>query len=171
MKQPFFKYYLTEDVMKFSNDFFTNKDGMLDKFISMWEKVAMFFLPEDNVIGYDIINEPSGASIYRGAYEYFGPGMDNNKFLLPFYKKVSRALRKIDQTKFLFFEPAVADILGGFYDSPSEEPYKRLDVMSYHTYCPLTGEYGSTTCNLINLKYTAGRHKNAKELKIGLSVT
>ena len=138
MKQPFFKYYLTEDVMRFSNNFFTNKDGMLDKFISMWEKVAMFFLPEDNVIGYDIINEPSGASIYKGVYEYLGPGMDNNKFLLPFYKKVSKAIRKIDQTKFLFFEPAVADILGGFYDSPSEEPYKRLDVMSYHTYCPLT---------------------------------
>jgi hypothetical protein len=97
--------------------------------------------------------------------------MDNNKFLLPFYKKVSKAIRKIDQTKFLFFEPAVADILGGFYDSPSEEPQKRLDVMSYHTYCPFTTDYGSTKCNLINLKYTANRHKNAKDLKIGLSMT
>jgi aryl-phospho-beta-D-glucosidase BglC (GH1 family) len=54
--------------MKFSHDFFTNKDQMLDKFIKMWERVFMFFLPEDNVIGYDIINEPTGASAYRSAY-------------------------------------------------------------------------------------------------------
>lgn len=45
--------------------------------------------------------------------------MNNNKFLLPLYKKVSKAIRKIDQTKLLFFEPSVSDILGGFYDSPS----------------------------------------------------
>jgi len=46
--------------------------------------------------------------------------MNNNKFLLPFYKKISKALRKIDKTKLFYFEPSVADILGGFYDSPSE---------------------------------------------------
>jgi endoglycosylceramidase len=79
----------------------------------------MFFLPENNVIGYDIINEPSGATVYKSVYEFLGPGMNNNKFLLPLYKKVSKAIRKIDQTKLLFFEPSVADILGGFYDSPS----------------------------------------------------
>jgi endoglycosylceramidase len=106
--------------MKFSHDFFTNKGGMNDKFIAMWERVFMFFLPENNVIGYDILNEPSGASAYRSTYEFIAPGMNNNKFLLPFYKKISRALRKIDKTKFLYFEPSVADILGGFYDSPSE---------------------------------------------------
>jgi aryl-phospho-beta-D-glucosidase BglC (GH1 family) len=54
--------------MKFSNDFFMNKNGMLDKFVAMWEKVVMFFLPETNIIGYDIINEPSGASIYKSPY-------------------------------------------------------------------------------------------------------
>ena len=29
----FFKYYITEDVMSFSNDFFLNKNGMNDKFV------------------------------------------------------------------------------------------------------------------------------------------
>ncbi len=33
MKMPFFKYYGTYDVMRFSNEFFTNKNGMNDKFI------------------------------------------------------------------------------------------------------------------------------------------
>jgi len=43
--------------------------------------------------------------------------------------------------------------------------------MSYHTYCPLTAEYGSKKCNLINTQYTGGRHKNVRDLKIGLSMT
>jgi hypothetical protein len=45
--------------------------------------------------------------------------MNNNKFLLPFYKKVAKAIRKIDSKKLLFFEPSPADQIGGFYDSPS----------------------------------------------------
>ena len=36
----FFNYYLTDDVMKFSNDFFTNKGGMNDKFVKMWRNVV-----------------------------------------------------------------------------------------------------------------------------------
>lgn len=42
--------------MRFSHDFFTNKNGMADKFTQMWLKVVGFFTGEDNVIGYDLIN-------------------------------------------------------------------------------------------------------------------
>jgi hypothetical protein len=40
---PFFKYYATEDVMRFSHDFFANKNGMADKFVKMWVNVVGFF--------------------------------------------------------------------------------------------------------------------------------
>jgi len=53
---PFFKYYISYDVVNFSHDFFTNKNGMNDKFVEMWLKVVEYFKPEKNVIGYDIIN-------------------------------------------------------------------------------------------------------------------
>ena len=56
MNVSFFKYYASYDVMKFSHEFFTNKNGMADKFVRMWSKVVSFFLNEDNVIGYDLIN-------------------------------------------------------------------------------------------------------------------
>jgi hypothetical protein len=52
-------------------------------------------------------------------YEFIGPGMNNNKYLLPFYRKISKAIRRIDQSKLLFFEPSPADQIAGFYDSPS----------------------------------------------------
>lgn len=48
-----------------------------------------------------------------------GPGVGNNKYLLPFYKKISREIRKIDQTKLFIFEPSMVDEFGGFYESPS----------------------------------------------------
>jgi hypothetical protein len=50
--------------------------------------------------------------------------MNNNKYLLPFYKKVSRAIRRIDRTKLLLFEPSIADQIAGFYDSPSVDQFK-----------------------------------------------
>jgi endoglycosylceramidase len=81
----------------------------------MWEKVVEYFLPEKNVVGYDLINEPTGANAYASPYAYIGPGMNNNKYLLPFYKKVSKAIRRIDKEKFLFFEPLPVDYFGGFY--------------------------------------------------------
>lgn len=43
MKIPFFHYYISYDVVAFSHDFFTNKNGMNDKFIEMWLKVIEFF--------------------------------------------------------------------------------------------------------------------------------
>lgn len=53
---PFFKYYISYDVVSFSHDFFTNKNGMNDKFIEMWLKVVDYFKNETNVIGYDLLN-------------------------------------------------------------------------------------------------------------------
>ena len=95
MKIPFFKYYVSYDVVSFSHDFFTNKYGMNDKFIEMWLKVVEYFKPEKNVIGYDIINEPTGGNFWKNPYAFIGPDQNNNRLLLPFYKKVSAALRQL----------------------------------------------------------------------------
>lgn len=56
MQVDFFKYYITDDIMRFQHDFFTNKNGMADKFIKMWVNVVSFFKGESNVLGYDLLN-------------------------------------------------------------------------------------------------------------------
>lgn len=43
IKIPYNKYYNTEDVNRFSHNFFTNKNEMADKFIKMWINVVAFF--------------------------------------------------------------------------------------------------------------------------------
>lgn len=93
MKLSFFKYYATYDVMQFSHEFFTNKNGMADKFVKMWTKVVAYFVNERNVIGYDLINEPSGADAWKNLYSFLGPSVNNNRFLFPFYKKLITAIR------------------------------------------------------------------------------
>lgn len=93
MKIEFFKYYETDDVLRFSHDFFSNKNGMADKFIKMWVSVVGFFKGEQNLLGYDLIKEPSGANFRKNPYDFFGPGVNNNKYLLPFYKKLAKAIR------------------------------------------------------------------------------
>lgn len=65
-----------------------------------------------------------------------GPNVNNNKLLLPLYRKLSKAIRQVDQEKLIFFEPSVADYFGGFYETPSGPQYSSKDVLSYHTYCP-----------------------------------
>jgi endoglycosylceramidase len=40
LKQPFALFYLTRDVMKFQQDFFTNEDGLADSFAKMWVEVV-----------------------------------------------------------------------------------------------------------------------------------
>ena len=56
----------------------------------MWKAVVSFFKGEKNVIGYDIMNEPIGGNAYKNIYDVLGPGVTNNKYLLPFYKKISK---------------------------------------------------------------------------------
>ena len=69
---------------------------MADKFAKMWVNVVSFFKSEKNVIGYDLINEPSGANAWKNPYDLIGPAVNNNKFLLPFYKKIAKAIRQVD---------------------------------------------------------------------------
>lgn len=86
---------------------------MADSFAKMWVEVAKIMKDEPNVLGYEIINEPSGANIYYYPYNFLWPGVSNNKYLLPFYKRVHKALRAVDKEKLFFFEPSVVDVFGG----------------------------------------------------------
>lgn len=65
------------------------------------------------MIGYEVVNEPAGANIYDNALNFLWPGVSNNKFLLPFYRRINKAIRAIDKEKLLFFEPSVVDVFGG----------------------------------------------------------
>ena len=59
----------------------------------MWQIVASYMQDEPNIIGYELINEPIGANGYKNVANAVQPGVSNNKFLLPAYKKIYKAIR------------------------------------------------------------------------------
>lgn len=44
---------------------YANEDGLRDKLMAFWSLISEFFEPNDNVIGYDILNEPWAANMYH----------------------------------------------------------------------------------------------------------
>lgn len=52
LKIPFSVFYLSEDLMQFQEDFFTDKRGLLTHFIKMWEIVVSYMQNEPNLVGY-----------------------------------------------------------------------------------------------------------------------
>lgn len=78
--------------------FYENEDGLFDNYLTYWEKVGQKFKGNDNVIGFDLLNEPWPASI--GESEEF----DTTLFSL--YETIGETIRQIDSDKILFFQPS-----------------------------------------------------------------
>lgn len=107
----------------------------------MWAYTVQALKNEPNIIGYEIINEPFGSSLYRKPYQV---PWDNNLYLLPFYRKINNIIRQYDNDTLVFFEPSLTDyIFGtGFKSNVGGKDYRNRVVYSYHIYCPLVNKQG-----------------------------
>ena len=71
------------------------------------------------MVGYEFINEPIGADVYKTPGDVLLPGESNNKYLLPAYKRIIASIRKLDKRTPIFFEPSILDVFaGGFIETP-----------------------------------------------------
>lgn len=75
LKTSFFEFYFTFDVSNAFDDLFMNKRGIADSFAKSWGVVANFFKDEPNVIGYELINEPPGVSVYKHTKDFVFSGL------------------------------------------------------------------------------------------------
>lgn len=108
--------------MKLQRDLFSNERGLLDHLCKFWEVMAAYLSMEPNLIGYEFLNEPIGSDFYSNPADTLIPGQSNNKYLLPAYKRLLKAIRKIDKRTPIFFEPSVIDAFGGgFHETPGGE--------------------------------------------------
>ena len=64
-KQNFLKLYTSPEVASAFEQFWSNTNGIQDKFMDYWRVVARKFALNPNVIGYDIINEPFAANLQK----------------------------------------------------------------------------------------------------------
>lgn len=94
-------YFYMDDVAQSFNNFWNNKDNIMDCFVKMWQYYADCFKACDNIIGYDFLNEPyvdkNGRTIFlnlvknvcKVAFDkdydfvgYFKPGKDKSGFAM-----------------------------------------------------------------------------------------
>ena len=107
----------------------------------MLEYVANAFNGNSNVAGFELMNEPSpGSSTFLSTL--FGGSFFDSQQLTPFYDQGSDAIRAVDPTTPIFFEPNVLSNAGlptdlGHVDATNT-------VLSFHDYCEF--DLGSLGC-------------------------
>jgi endoglycosylceramidase len=137
-----------------SQRLYSNEDGLADKMGLMWQQVAGAFKGHPAVIGYELINEPWLGEVPLNLneldplanplyWDLWFSGVADKKNMAPLYDVVANSIRQVDNDTTIFFEPAsggsIIDAQVGFVNGPGGQSYDQagLNVLSYHTYCPL----------------------------------
>jgi endoglycosylceramidase len=127
------------------DSFWSNADapnaiGLEDNYAQMLEYVANAFNGNSNVAGFELMNEPSAGS--QTLPTLFGSPFFDSQELTPFYNQGADAIRAVDPTTPIFFEPDVLSNAGlpthlGTVDATNT-------VFSFHDYCEF--DLGSLGC-------------------------
>ena len=127
------------------DSFWSNADapngiGLEDNYAQMLEYVANAFNGNSNVVGFELMNEPSAGS--QTLSTLFGSPFFDSQELTPFYNQGADAIRAVDPTTPIFYEPDVLSNAGlpihlGTVDATNT-------VFSFHDYCEF--DLGSLGC-------------------------
>ncbi len=126
--------------------------GLQEHYAEAWQRVAALFATNTSVLGYEIMNEP-----YPGKYDLFSTGFEIQA-LVPFYEKVAAAIRKVDSSHAIVFEPSVtrANLLHNYNTGISSTTFPqdfRNLVFAPHYY-PLTSGSSISTTDITSLQTT-----------------
>lgn len=118
------------------DSFWANRDGVQTRYAKAWAHVAKRFRRDPDVMGYDLMNEPWPGSAFPECTRPEGcPAFDRT--LDAFNRRVLKAIRRVDRTTLVFYEPNV------LFNSGPRTYVGDLDDdhlgFSFHDYCPTTG--------------------------------
>lgn len=125
-------YYLDPGENQAWDAFWANEDApngagaLEDDYTQMWQHVAGYFKDNPDIAGFELMNEPF-------------PGTNADPFfsaeqLTPFYDQVSSAIRSVDPSTPVFYEPSLNAIYGQPIDLGTvDDPH---GVLSFHDYLP-----------------------------------
>eukprot|EP01132_Coremiostelium_polycephalum_P007754 gene7754-9539_t len=135
-KHPWASYYGSEAVSGAFQSLYDNYEGIQDAFSGYWQQVADTFKSSQNVLGYELINEPWAGDIFRDPLLLI-PGEADRKNLAPMYNRLVSDLRTVDPYHVIFFEGVTFDDFGtGFEQIPGGPEYLNTTAYSYHYYVP-----------------------------------
>ncbi|KAJ3096888.1 hypothetical protein HDU97_005461 [Phlyctochytrium planicorne] len=132
---------------------YSNHDGLRDSWVNYWKLVTKTFLGLDNIMGYNLMNEPWAGDIYKNP-TLLVPGVADRVNLQQFLGHGAAGIRTLDPEAIIFMEGVTWDnfiasiFLVGFSEVPGGDKYKHKTVLSFHHYEP--------TPNLFNINVTLG---------------
>lgn len=116
----FANYYLSAEVGAAFQCLWDNVDNLWDAFAGYWVQVARKFSTYDNVLGYELINEPWAGDVQKHP-ELLLPGRTEKQYLEPLYAHLHKAIREVDDEKIIFYEGLTIDYWpSGFSQGPGE---------------------------------------------------
>eukprot|EP00730_Choanoeca_flexa_P012819 TRINITY_DN4651_c0_g1_i2.p1 TRINITY_DN4651_c0_g1~~TRINITY_DN4651_c0_g1_i2.p1 ORF type:complete len:490 (+),score=60.13 TRINITY_DN4651_c0_g1_i2:23-1471(+) len=129
-------YYFSSALGKSVQALYDNHDGLLDSFAAYWKLLATTFKPYNNIIGYELMNEPWAGDVIADPL-LLVPGVADRKNLQRVYEVTAAAIRRVDPATPVFFESVTwDDVLVGFDQPPGGEAYRNKSVYAYHWYAP-----------------------------------
>lgn len=169
----FATYYLSAEVGAGFQCLYDNVENVWDAFAGYWVAVASRFKSFDNVLGYELINEPWAGDVYKTPKSLL-PHYAEKNYLQPLYQHLHTAIRKVDDEKIIFFEGLTIDYWqNGFTAAPGPAEYNDRQVLAYHIYCPIDNGNPSIVlaCDAIDDAFFAMRRKDSSRLGVGLMMT
>jgi endoglycosylceramidase len=186
----FLKYHQSPELTTIYNSFYENEHGVQDKFIDFWKVMATKFKDNKYIIGFDIWNEPWPGNMWSTFYGLW-PGYATDTQVLPFFKKVDKALREIKEDFVFLFEtapfPDTVPFWGGrvvaeLRDTAAhDKKYTNKQVLNVHNYCCAARadvcDHGepqlsdSDFCNDFHRRKIKSHLRNARDLGIPLIIT
>ncbi|CAH8602548.1 unnamed protein product [Schistosoma margrebowiei] len=160
-KDDWFLTYVTYESAHVFESIYKNVSGIWKYFAEYWTITTSRFGKKDNVLGYNLINEPAPGNVYKNPFLLLPKNSGHN--LLSFYDYLVNVIRQTDKDTLIFYEsvtygiyfPFVNGIPGtGIQRVPGllqDEMARKKSVLSYHYYCWLL-ELTTSTENMPSWK-------------------
>lgn len=173
LSKMFATYYMSAEVGAGFQCLYSNRLNLWDAMAGFWRTVAQRFSSSQNVLGYELLNEPWAGDIYEDPRRLL-PGHTESKYLQPLYQHLHKAIREVDDEKIIFFEGLTIDYFpNGFTEGPGGADYNDRQALAYHIYCPLQSPTakGEVACDAINDEFFFMRQKDVDRIGGGMIMT
>jgi len=139
LKHDFGQYYLTDRVGAMWQQLYTPGSDLREGFLRYWRAVAGALGGKAHVLGYELLNEPSGFCLGNGTFSCKDAAKTlgnfvEGRYLTPLYQDAAKAIRALDKDTPIFYEATVTPKL--------QDPFPTLALgnetqqgLAYHIYC------------------------------------
>jgi endoglycosylceramidase len=143
---------------------YTNMHNLTEAWGAFWAKTASEVLDLDNVLGFELINEPFAGNPFKNPL-IMARGWADSWRLQPAYDTLVRHIRQVDTKTLVFFAGVTWDNNhpAGFKHAPGGPQEANRSVLAYHYYVPPNGEDFDA--------YFKVKRQDAKRLGTGLMMT